>query len=219
MRKPCSRNSAGGRLQAPVEMVAKQSNSIWEWPSMVECKRRVSHLCAWWLTLVWLCVESAAYAATTAEQEKYLKLANESFQEVASGKVRDVDALIHKQEQLVAIGAAHCRKYAKIYPEDAKFLHLVADSAKGMSQMTPEEITRQWYRLEAPKAQGIDVKHDNHFEELINLMDLVVHPSYVIIVMKQYKQKPDKALLKRAKYELGELISHAEILFEKRPHH
>ncbi len=171
------------------------------------------------LAMLWLCLQAEAFAQTAADQEKYLRLANEAHQELASGKLRDVDALIKKQEQLVAIGVAFCRKYAGIYPEHERFLQLVADSAKDMAQMTQDEITRNWYRGELPKQLGIAVDHKDHFEEVINLMDLVVHPSYVIIALKQYKKKPDSALLKRSKYEMGELIAHAEILFNKRAAH
>lgn len=186
---------------------------------MVEFNVSIARSYPVWLAMLWLCLQSEVFAQTAADQEKYLRLANESHQELASGKISDVNALIKKQEQLVAIGVAFCRKYAAIHPEHERFLLLVADSAKDMAQMTPDEITRKWYRGELPKSLGIEHNHKDHFEEVTNLMDLVVHPSYVIIALKQYKNKPDSALLKRAKYEMGELIAHAEILFNKRSAH
>ncbi|MEW5757547.1 MAG: hypothetical protein AB1810_14725 [Pseudomonadota bacterium] len=176
---------------------------------------RCSRLCAVWLALVWLCFQSSAHAQDSVDQETYLRIANEAFEQLVAGELRDVNDLIKKHEQLVGLGVAFCRQYANIYPEHAKFLQLVVDSAPDMVRMTQEEIIRNWYRGELPKQHGVDPRGKDHFEEMSNLMDLVVHPSYVIILLKMYQEKPDKALIKRMKIELGELITHAETLFKK----
>ncbi len=180
---------------------------------MGEFNVRMPRLWGGFVAILWLCCQSAAYAHSVAEQEKYLQIANETLEEVMADGVRDPEGLIQKQEQLIAMGVAFCREYSKIYPEHEKFLLLVADSAKDMAQMTQDEIKRNWYRGELPKQHGIDIHGKDHFEEVNNLMDLVVHPSHVIILLRMYKVNRDKLLLRRIKIELGELINHAETLF------
>lgn len=181
---------------------------------MGEFNRRIPRPWGVLLIIMWLCCQSAAYAHVSADQEKYLQIANETLEEVVTDGVSDVDGLIKKQELLVAMGVTFCREYSKIYPEHEKFLLLVANGAPDMARMTQDEIKRNWYRGELPKQHGIDLQGKDHFEEVNNLMDLVVHPSHVIIMLRMYQEKRDKSLLRRIKIELGELITHAETLFK-----
>jgi hypothetical protein len=60
-----------------------------------------------WPVIFLACCFFSASQASESMEANYLKLANESYSELLSGKVKDVDALINKHKKLRSIAGTY----------------------------------------------------------------------------------------------------------------
>jgi len=150
-------------------------------------------------------------ATSAADLDEYKRLAQDTIQQAQTGKVQDIDKLIAQQAKLVQIGVDACNDYASKYPQSKQILNLVTTNANSMKQLTLSEIEEKWHKGGELKKQGYVVK-DDHFGQVGNLIDAVIHPATSYIALNQYKTDGNKAHLEQVVAELSEVLVHLEYL-------
>lgn len=150
--------------------------------------------------------------ALAFDEEAYVALGKETTKQIGEmlkGPVKDgVPSVIKNLRGMIEVGVAGCREYMQNKPGGDPLLSLVIERTEEMSNLSSDEMRRQWYAGELPRLFGIEMEGQDHFLASINLMDSVVHPSAAIILINRYQQSGNPADLKRARYELIEAIEH-----------
>jgi len=151
---------------------------------------------------------SFAYAADFIE---YKHLAEDTIKQVQKGQVDDIDLLISEQEKLMRIGVAACNDYANKNPAAKPVLSLVTSNADGMKRLSLIEIEKKWHEGGELKKNGYEVIED-HFGQVGNLIDAVIHPATTYIALNDYKKDGNKAHLNQVVAELSEVLVHLQYL-------
>ena len=147
---------------------------------------------------------------SAADLTEYKRLAEDTIKQAQDG-VKDIDQLIAQQEKLMQIGIAACDDYAKKHPKTKSVLELVTSNADTMKQLTLNEIEEKWHHGGELKKIGYEVKED-HFGQVGNLIDAVIHPATTYIVLTKYKQDGNKEHLEQVVAELSEVLVHLQYL-------
>ena len=148
---------------------------------------------------------------SAADLDEYKRLAEDTIKQAQNGHVEDIDQLIAQQEKLMQIGVAACDDYAKKHPKAKRILGLVTSNAESMKQLTLGEIEEKWHHGGELKKNGYEVKED-HFGQVGNLIDAVIHPATTYIALNKYKNDGDKAHLDQVVAELSEVLVHLQYL-------
>ena len=158
-----------------------------------------------------LLLVSITYATSAADLDEYRRLAQDTIQQAQTAKVHDIDQLIAQQAKLVQIGVDACNEYASKYPQSKQILSLITTNANSMKQLTLSEIEEKWHKGGELKKHGYIVK-DDHFGQVGNLIDAVIHPATTYIALNQYKTDGNKVHLEQVVAELSEVLVHLEYL-------
>lgn len=148
---------------------------------------------------------------SAADLTEYRRLAEDTIKQAQNGHIRDIDQLIAQQEILMQIGVAACDDYAKKHPKSKSILDLVTSNADTMKQLTLSEIEEKWHHGGELTKNGYEVKED-HFGQVGNLIDAVIHPATTYIALNKYKNDGDKAHLDQVIAELSEVLVHLQYL-------
>lgn len=146
----------------------------------------------------------------------YRKIAREVIKVVHRGTATNIDALIEKNEELIAIGIEGCNEYAQDNPEYAEVMKKVVDNADAMKAMTLEDIEPAWHEGGWLKANGFDINALGHDHPVRTYLDSVLHPATAIIALEDYKQYKYPGLLIQVKKELAEVMHHLDDLEKMR---
>lgn len=170
---------------------------------------KVTTLCC---SAILTCLFSSAVLALDVDE--YKSIANKTIKAVKKGKVRNIDALIEQQKQLVRLGVEAALEYAERNPADAKMMHLAVLNSNKMQQLSLEEIDKEWHAGGYLRAHGIDIDKFTQTDVQVNYYDLIVHPATAIIALRKYQEAPDPKLLEKIQAELTEVVNHVEGLKE-----
>ena len=155
-----------------------------------------------------LLVSSTVFAGDLSE---YKKLAQYTIEQAQNGRIADVDDLIAKQAQLVQLGVDACNDYSKKHPKAKRILELVTSNAGSMKQLTLSEIEEKWHHGGELEKHGYTVKED-HFGDVGNLIDAVIHPATTYIALNHYKRDKKPEHLEQVVAELAEVLVHIQHL-------
>ncbi len=158
------------------------------------------------VTLFVLATSPSLFAIDVA---KYTSIVNETVHATLQGGAIDVDALISKQKQLIALGVAGCKERASSNPEDSDVMNAIVANATTMQSMSLDEIEDAWHDFGYLKSKGIDPESRyEHFAAVISLMDSVIHPATAVIALQEYKKDGDSDHLDQVRDELSEVLEH-----------
>ncbi|MCI0505225.1 MAG: hypothetical protein L0Z73_03870 [Gammaproteobacteria bacterium] len=76
-----------------------------------------------------------------------------------------------------------------------------------MKQLSLSEIEEKWHHGGELKKNGYEVK-DDHFGQVGNLIDAVIHPPTTYIALTKYKTDGNKEHLEQVVAELSEVLVH-----------
>ncbi|WP_455207954.1 hypothetical protein [Kaarinaea lacus] len=155
------------------------------------------------------------YVATVSAGDltEYKLLAEDTIKQAQNGQIQNIDQLIAQQAKLVQIGVDACNDYADKNPKAKQILSLVTSNADTMKTLTLSEIEEQWHHGGELKKNGYEVKED-HFGQVGNLIDAVIHPATTYIALNKYKTDGNKAHLEQVVAELSEVLVHLNYLEE-----
>ncbi|MBT4760542.1 MAG: hypothetical protein HOO06_02490 [Bdellovibrionaceae bacterium] len=164
-------------------------------------------------------IVSAMFLSTSIfafDKAAYTKIAKETVKEALSGKVSNIDALIKKQETLVKLGIAGCKKYLKSHSDsrtpaavtEKKALELVIANADKMKKSSLEKIEENWHDGGVFKKNGVKINEIDHMGEVNSLADTVIHAATSYLALVEYKKQPNKDHLDQVKDELSEVLEH-----------
>lgn len=145
------------------------------------------------------------------ELSEYKKLAQYTIEQAQKGKISNVDDLIEKQAMLVQMGVDACNNYGKKHPKARRILELVTSNAGAMKQLTLSEIEEKWHHGGELEKNGYTVKED-HFGDVGNLIDAVIHPATTFIALSHYKRDNKPEYLEQVVAELAEVLVHIQHL-------
>ena len=154
-----------------------------------------------------LMLQGLALPSYAADMTKYQKLAQDTIEQAKQGRIRDIDQLIAVQDQLIKIGVDACNEYAEKHPKSKKILELVTTSAGTMKQLSLHEIEEKWHEGGELKKHGYAIK-DDHFGQVGNLIDAVIHPATSFIALNRYKKDNKPEHLDQVVAELSEVLAH-----------
>jgi hypothetical protein len=150
-------------------------------------------------------------SVSAADLTEYKRLAEDTIKQAQSGRIHNIDQLIAQQEKLVAIGVAACDEYADKHPKAKRILGLVTSNAESMKHLSLSEIEEKWHHGGELKKNGYEVKED-HFGQVGNLIDAVIHPATTYIALTNYKNDGNKDHLEQVVAELSEVLVHLQYL-------
>ncbi len=140
---------------------------------------------------------------------KYTRIVKETVHATMQGGDINVDGLISKQKQLIALGVAGCNERASSNPEDSDVMNAVVANTTAMQSMSLDEIEESWHDFGYLKSKGIDPESRyEHFAAVISLMDSVIHPATAVIALQEYKKDGDSDHLDQVRDELSEVLEH-----------
>ena len=142
---------------------------------------------------------------------EYKRLAKYTIEQAQKGRVLDIDDLIAKQAQLIQLGVEACTSYGNKHPKARRILELVTSNADMMKQLSLSEIEEKWHHGGELEKHGYTVKED-HFGDVGNLIDAVIHPATSYIALNHYKRNPKPEHLEQVIAELSEVLVHIEHL-------
>ncbi len=157
--------------------------------------------------LVLLIVTANANALDTTT---YKQLAGDTIRQMNNGVVGDIEAMMAVQEQLMLLGMEGGIEFLQQNPQDGAPLQLVIENAENMKRLSLDEIDTLWHGGEFLRSKGIDPEKIDHFGPLMSLMDAIIHPATSYLLLKEYKQTGNSALLERVKAELFEVLEHIQ---------
>lgn len=137
-------------------------------------------------------------------------MAIEAQGNIATGSLADVPALRAEQEALLAQAHAALQDLASTHPEFADLMGFVIGETDNMLAMSLDQIEAEWHRGQALESAGYMNTTTEHFGVLNSYVDMVVHPATVVILLREFEQSGDAALLEQAQEELAELAAHIE---------
>ena len=145
------------------------------------------------------------------ELSEYKRIAKHTIEQAQNGKISDVDALIAQQAKLVQLGVEACTNYGNKHPKAKRILELVTSNADMMKQLSLSEIEEKWHHGGELEKHGYTVKED-HFGDVGNLIDAVIHPATTYIALNHYKRDQKKEHLDQVIAELSEVLVHIQHL-------
>lgn len=146
-----------------------------------------------------------------SDLSEYKRIAKHTIEQAQNGKISDVDALIAQQAKLVQLGVEACTQYGNKHPKARRILELVTSNADSMKQLTLSEIEEKWHHGGELEKHGYTVKED-HFGDVGNLIDAVIHPATTFIALNHYKRDKKKEHLDQVVAELSEVLVHIQHL-------
>ena len=159
------------------------------------------------------CLLLLSFTATShaSSLSDYKRLAQDTIAKVQNSGIGDIDQLIDQQSKLVQLGVKACEEYASKHPTAKPVLHLVISNAESMKQLSLDEIEEKWHKGGELKKYGYTVKED-HFGDVGNLIDAVIHPATSYIALNYYKTSGDNSHLQQVVAELSEVLVHLQHL-------
>ena len=142
---------------------------------------------------------------------EYKRIAQSTIKQAQNGRISDIDRLIAHQEQLVQLGVDACNQYSKKHPKAKRILELVTSNADSMKKLSLSEIEEKWHHGGELKKHGYSVKED-HFGDVGNLIDAVIHPATTFIALNKYKRDNKTEHLDQVVAELSEVLVHIQHL-------
>jgi len=150
-------------------------------------------------------------AAVSGDLSEYKKIAQYTIEQAQKGHVADVDHLLEQQSKLVQLGVDACNQYIKKHPKAKRILEMVTSNAEMMKQLSLTEIEEKWHHGGEFKKVGYSVKED-HFGDVGNLIDAVIHPATTYIALSHYKRDKKPEHLEQVVAELSEVLVHIQHL-------
>ncbi len=158
-------------------------------------------------------IASPAAATQTAV---FKSLAQDTIRQAISGSIKDIDALLSQQEQMIRIGLDKCNQHAANSDADGTIVRLVTTHAESMKALSIDEMEEAWLDGGVFAENGIDLEELDHFSPALLCYATVVHSATSYVLLKAYKADGNRARLTRVKHELSELLEH---LGEDSEHH
>jgi hypothetical protein len=88
---------------------------------------------------------------------------------------------------------------------------VVTSNAKMMKQLSLAQIEEKWHQGGELKKYGYTLK-DDHFGDVGNLIDAIIHPATSYIALNNFKASGDQAHLQQVVAELSEVLVHLDHL-------
>lgn len=140
----------------------------------------------------------------------YKALATETIQSVVGGEVSDVDALLAKQDELIALGVTIAKDVAARHPEGATMLEFTISHVDEMKNASLDAIEDEWHHGGAYGKNGLPHDEFDHYGPIIGAKDAIVHPVTAYAALKAYAADHNEEHLETIQEELEEILGQVE---------